>query len=141
MSLAQSIYDYIRQCPLIERGVRVRFNHLGDTPQEFSVEEIPEDVVVKKYIGSSIRQKTFYLTSREQYSEDQRVNIAKSDFYEQFAAWIEEQNKTRNLPRLEGVNTARKIQCLTSGYLYTVSPDTAQYQIQLRLEYFHEGER
>lgn len=141
MSLSQSIYDYIRKCPLIDRGIRVRFNHLGPSPQEFSIEEIPEDITVKKYIGSSIRQKTFLLVSRETYSMDQRVNIEKSDFYEHFYEWIEEQNRLRNFPILEGGKRPTKIQCLTAGYLYTAKEDTAQYQIQLRLEYENKGER
>ena len=141
MSLSQAIYDYIRQCPLIDRNIRIRFNHLSDTPQEFSIDEVPEDVIVRRYIGSSIRQKTFNLTSREAYFQDQRVNIARSDFYERFQAWIEEQNKLRNLPALDEPNTAQSLSCLTSGYLYTATEDTAQYQIQLRLTYHHEGER
>lgn len=141
MSISSAIYQYIRKCPLIDSGIRVRFNHLGETPQEFSIEEVPEDVIVKKYIGSSIRQKTFYLTSRESYSQDQRINIEKSDFYEKFYDWIEEQNKLKNLPVLDGDNTAQSISCLTAGYLYTATEDTAQYQIQLRLTYLHKGER
>jgi hypothetical protein len=141
MSLSQAIYDYIRQCPLIDRKIRVRFNHLGNTPQEFSIDEVPGDVVVKQYIGSSIRQKTFNLTSRETYSQDQRINIEKSDFYESFSNWIETQSRLRNLPILDEPNTAHSITCLTPGYLYTATEDTAQYQIQLRLTYHHEGER
>lgn len=141
MSLSQAIYDYIRKCPLIDSGIRVRFNHLGDNPQEFSIEEVPEDVIVKRYIGASVRQKTFYLTSRENYGSDQRINIEKSDFYEEFYTWIEEQNRLKNLPVLDENNTAQSIACLTAGYLYTNTEETAQYQIQLRLEYLHEGER
>ena len=141
MSISQAVYDYIRSCPLIDENTRIRFNHLSDTPQEFSIDEVPEDVVIKKYIGMSIRQKTFYLTSRETYSQDQRENIEKSDFYERFSGWIEEQNRTHNLPVLTGQDTAQKIKCLTSGYLYSATENTAQYQIQLRLEYIHKGER
>lgn len=141
MSISQAIYDYIRGCPLIENNIRIRFNRLGSNPQEFSIEETPEDIVVKRYIGASVRQKTFYLTSRETFSQDQRTNIEKSDFYERFYAWIESQNKAKNLPILEGDNKALSITCLTSGYLYTATDDTAQYQIQLRLEYLHKGER
>lgn len=141
MSLSQAIYNYIRQCPLISNTIRVRFNHLSDTPQEFSIDEVPEDIIVRRYIGSSIRQKTFNLTSRETYSQDQRVNIEKSDFYENFRAWLETQNRLKNLPVLDEPDDAQSISCLTSGYMYTATEDTAQYQIQLRLTYHHKGER
>lgn len=141
MSITQSIYNFIRACPLIEKGIRVRFNRLGDLAQEFSVEDTPEDVIVQRFIGSSIRQKTFYLTSRESYSQDQRVNIEKSDFYEAFQEWIEEQNRIKNFPVLGGNKRSVKLECLTSGYLYAAEEDTAQYQIQLRLQYENKGER
>lgn len=141
MGISQAIYNYIRQCPLISKGVSVRFNHLGAAPQEFSIEDTPEDTVVKRYIGSSLRQKTFYLTSRESYSTDQRLNIEKSNFYEEFQAWVEQQNRLKNFPALTGTQTPTKIECLTAGYLYTANDNTAQYQIQLRLEYLNKGER
>lgn len=141
MSLAQSIYDYIRLCPLIDEGTYIRFNRLGPTPQEFSIEDVPEDVIVKRYIGSSERQKTFNLVSREVYNQDQRINIEKSDFYEEFYEWIEKQNRLKNFPVLSDSAIPTKIECLTAGYLYTADENTAQYQIQLRLTYLHKGER
>lgn len=139
MSLSQSIYDYIRDCPLIDSGTCVRFNRLGPEPQEFSVEDVPEDVIVKRYIGSSLRQKTFHLVSREVYNQDQRINIEKSDFYEDFQAWVEKENRLKHFPALTGDNRATKIECLTCGYLYTTEEDTALYQIQLRLTYLHKA--
>lgn len=137
MTIAVSLYEYFRDCPLLARGTRLRFNYLSTTPQEFAIEDTPEDPVIKRYTGGdSVRQKTFNLTSVEQYSEDQRVNIEKSGFFERLQDWIEEQNKKRNFPDMGEGREPRSLTCLTAGYLYTSEENIAHYQIQLRLIYY-----
>ncbi|MFV0351428.1 MAG: hypothetical protein ACK5JF_03840 [Oscillospiraceae bacterium] len=142
MSLTENLYKYFCACPLVDTANKLNFNFLGEKPTEYTIEEVPETPVIQQYVsGSSIRQKTFYFASREEYGQDARVQIEKSGFYEQMQVWVEEQNRKRRYPCMLEGQTAKRIECLSSGYLYTSETDTARYQIQLRLTYFQKGER
>lgn len=142
MSLTENLFNYFRACPLVDTANKLNFNFLGPEPTEYTIEEVPETPIVKRYVsGSSIRQKTFYFASRESYGEDARVQIENSGFYEQMQAWVEKQDQKRVYPVLLDGQRAMKIECLSSGYLFTSEEDAAKYQIQLQLTYFQKGER
>ena len=69
------------------------------------------------------------------YDAEARENLNIARFYEEFSSWIEEQNKNKNLPLLDGA-TPLRLEVLTSGYLFRANTDTARYQIQCRLIYY-----
>ena len=62
-------------------------------------------------------------------------------FFEEFAEWLDKQNRTRSFPDLGDGRNARKLEVTTSGYVFAPDTDTARYQIQCRLSYFQKGER
>ena len=96
---------------------------------------------IKRYLdGSSLRQFLFTMSSREFKGEDIQQNTDNLAFYEAFAGWVLQQDRSGNLPALGDGRTSRKIEVTTSGYPFLVDEQgTARYQIQLRLEYFQKG--
>lgn len=138
--IIDSLRTYIRQCPYLDtfnNAIRVNVNYLEPSPDTYSIEEIPAEPILKKYVnGDSIRQYAFIFTSREPYGADVLQNIDNSGFYERFAEWIENND---TLPVLDNGLEALEIKVTSTGYAFAVTEDTAQFQIQLKLKYFKKG--
>ncbi|MDU5109762.1 MAG: chloramphenicol resistance protein [Clostridium sp.] len=141
--IIKALRDYIRNCPHLDtfnNAIRVNVNYLEPEAETYSIEEVPIEPILKKYVnGDSIRQYAFIFTSREPYGIDVLQNIDNSGFYEKFADWIESQNNNEILPKLEGNLEPLEIKVTSTGYAFAVTEDTAQFQIQLRLKYFKKG--
>ncbi|MEG1256610.1 chloramphenicol resistance protein [Clostridium sp.] len=137
--IINSLRDYIRQCPYLDtfnNAIRVNVNYLEPSPDTYSIEEIPIEPILKKYVnGDSIRQYAFIFTSREPYGVDVLQNIDNSGFYEKFAEWIETQNDNEIFPTLDTSLEPLEIKVTSTGYAFGVTESTAQFQIQLRLKY------
>lgn len=141
--IIDNIRKFVLTCPLLNESndgeIRLNVNYLGDDATTYSLEEIPTEPILKKYIdGSSIRQYQFTFCSREAYGQDTIQNIANSSFYEDFANWIDEQNSNKNLPLLDKKMTSKSIEVLTNGYALQVDENMARYQIDLNLKYYKE---
>lgn len=141
--IIKSLRDYIRTCPHLDtfnNAIRVNVNYLEPDADTYSIEEVPIEPILKKYVnGDSIRQYAFIFTSREPYGIDVLQNIDNSGFYEKFADWIENQNDNEILPLLDNGLEPLEIKVTSTGYAFAVTEDTAQFQIQLRLKYFKKG--
>lgn len=137
--IIESLRNYIRQCPYLDmfnNAIRVNVNYLEPSANTYSIEEIPIDPILKKYVnGDSIRQYAFIFTSREPYGVDVLQNIDNSGFYEKFADWIESNNNNGIFPILENGLEPLEIKVTSTGYAFAVTESTAEYQIQLRLKY------
>jgi len=137
--IIESLRNYVRNCPYLDtfnNAIRVNVNYLEPSPDTYSIEEIPIEPILKKYVnGDSIRQYAFIFTSREPYGADVLQNIDNSGFYEKFADWIEINNDNEILPILENGLEPLEIKVTSTGYAFAVTEDTAQYQISLRLKY------
>lgn len=117
-------------------AIRVNVNYLEPSPDTYSIEEIPIEPILKKYVnGDSIRQYAFIFTSREPYGADVIQNIDNSGFYEKLADEIESNNDNAIFPILEDGLEPLEIKVTSTGYAFAVTEDTAQFQIQLRLKY------
>lgn len=139
MMIMEAIRSFIAGCPLLRDGY-LHVDYLGADPTEYVIESTPADGVIKQYAdGGALKQFVFVFGSREYYGADVIGNLANSAFYEQFAAWLEDQNKTGNLPELGVGRTAQKIETTTTGYLLYGEANTARYQIQCRLTYYEGG--
>lgn len=141
--IIDSLRNYIRVCPHLDtfnNAIRVNVNYLEPHVDTYSIEEMPIDPIVKKYVnGDSTRQYAFIFTSREPYGIDVLQNIDNSGFYEKFAEWIEKNNDNGILPVLDNGLEPLEIKVTSTGYAFAVSEDTAQYQIALKLKYFKKG--
>lgn len=140
MSVIESIRAFIRDnCPFLEEFNElfpvVNMDKLEESPTTYSIESVPSDPVVKRYMnGDAVRKTTFYLCSRNLY--DVEKNVDTSEFYEKFSDWLEECNLTKHLPELEGGKRAVKFVANTDGYVNDTEGTYAQYQIQCEFHYF-----
>jgi hypothetical protein len=143
MAKADSIIDalekYFIGCELLKDGA-LRVDYLGEKPVEYTIEVLPCDPVVKRYLGgSTVRQYLFAFGSREFYSQERLQNIQNSAFYERLADWVETKSMSGVLPELPDEMEAQQLEVVSSGYLFDGSMTNARYQIQLRLLYFKEA--
>ena len=143
MAKADSIIDalekYFIGCELLKDGA-LRVDYLGEKPMEYTIEVLPCDPVVKRYLGgSTVRQYLFAFGSREFYSQERLQNIQNSAFYELLADWVETRSMSGILPELPDGMEAQQLEVVSSGYLFDGSMTNARYQIQLRLLYFKEA--
>ena len=143
MAKAESIIDalekYFIGCELLKDGA-LRVDYLGEKPVEYTIEVLPCDPVVKRYLGgSTVRQYLFAFGSREFYSQERLQNIQNSAFYERLADWVETRSMSGVLPELPDGMGAQLLEVVSSGYLFDGSMTNARYQIQLRLLYFKEA--
>lgn len=143
MAKADSIIDalekYFIGCELLKDGA-LRVDYLGEKPVEYTIEVLPCDPVVKRYLGgSTVLQYLFAFGSREFYSQERLQNIQNSAFYELLADWVETRSMSGILPELPDGMEAQQLEVVSSGYLFDGSMTNARYQIQLRLLYFKEA--
>ena len=143
MAKADSIIDalekYFIGCELLKDGA-LRVDYLGEKPVEYTIEVLPCDPVVKRYLGgSTVRQYLFAFGSREFYSQERLQNIQNSAFYERLADWVETKSMSGVLPELPDGMEAQQLEVVSSGYLFDGSMTNARYQIQVRLLYFKEA--
>lgn len=141
--IIDSLRDYMRNLKCLDtfnNAIRVNVNYLEPNADTYSIEEVPVEPIVKKYVnGDSIRQYAFIFTSREPYGADVLTNIDNSGFYEKLADEIEKNNNKEIFPLLDDGMEALEIKVTSTGYAFAVTEDTAQFQIQLRLKYFKKG--
>lgn len=138
-SIIEGLEKYFLQCDMLKDGC-LRVDFMGEKPIEYTIEVLPCDPVIRRYVnGDTVRQYLFAFGSREHYSQERLQNIQNSAFYERFSDWVEDQNKSGNLPELPDGMEAQGIYVVSSGYLFGESKTSARYQIQLRLEYFKEA--
>lgn len=141
--IIDSLRDYMRNLKCLDtfnNAIRVNVNYLEANADTYSIEEVPVEPIVKKYVnGDSIRQYAFIFTSREPYGADVLTNIDNSGFYEKLADEIEKNNYNEIFPLLDDGLEPLEIKVTSTGYAFAVTEDTAQYQINLRLKYFKKG--
>lgn len=129
----------MKQCPLLENNKRINVDYLPNSPVEYSIDAIPSNTVVKRYIGGgALKQFVFVFASKEYYGSDVLTNIENSGFYEDLSDWIETKSKRQELPKLSKGRESISIEVLDSGYLFQADEDMARYQMQLRLIYYED---
>ena len=139
MSIINSLYEYFKSCPLLGDG-KINVDYLPEKAREYTIDTITGDPFITRYArGAAMKQYLFAFGSREAYGTDVVQNLANSGFYEDFAAWMEQQTAARNFPAMSVGQTPRRIEAQSTGYLFGADPDTARYQIQCRLVYYQEG--
>lgn len=140
-SIIAGITDFFMACPLLQDGV-FRVNALGDQAIEYNIETGVFNPVLKQYVnGDTLRQYQFNFVSREYYAMDRIQNIQNSEFYEQFADWVEEQDALGNFPKVPEDCEPDSLSVLSSGYIMDISMRNARYQIQLQFVYYKEAKK
>lgn len=135
MSIIDSIRQWLKTYPPLSNG-RMNIDFLPDAAQTYSVFLEPCESTVGYYITAKPkRQCVFTLASTEVYSGEINRNAVNLEFYDDFAAWLQDQNLLRNFPQLDRYEVTL-IESTSPGYLFTNEiNDKARYQIQCRILY------
>ena len=127
------IKEFIETCPLLKNG-KINVDYLKDDINSYSIDRTPVNPIIKQYAdGGRIKQIAFDFSVQAPISNQTIINLANSKFCEDFMKWIEEQNKSHNLPEIQGV---QKIKFTSPGYILQKTKTTAIYIIQMNCQYY-----
>lgn len=135
MSVASAIKKWVEdKCPYLDEFKELFMDYLDDD-QSYSLEFTPADPIVKRYAdGSTVRRKQFSFCSRVIYEGLQNIDTA--EFFEKFQEWMENCNRSGDLPDLGDIKkTPYTVKTLTDGYLYDETGKMGQYRIQCEFKY------
>lgn len=132
-SKMELIKDFIETCPLLE-GNTINVDYLKDDVFSYSIDRTPNALKEYGFVdGGGKKQITFDFTVTAPISSKAIINLANSEFGEDFIEWIEQQNELRNLPNIYG---AFSIECTSPSYILEKTETTAIYIIQMRFTYY-----
>ena len=138
-TVIESIREYFDSCPLLKADAKLNLDYLGLEEVEYGIYSEPVNPLIKRYVdGDELKQHTFVFAVKNLMSDSYITQLENISFFDKFIQWIEENNKQRNLPKLEGKRQAQRLEILTNGYLIAQDEGKAQYQIQMRLIYKEE---
>lgn len=118
---------------LIGQYGEMNINFLSNEPNNYSLDKIPVVTEVQKWIiGDTLYRDVYSFRSRMNYSADTMTNIENIGFYETFEKLIKQKNDNNDLPEIDGIQS---ISCLNCGSLNNANTNTAEFDIQIQIEY------
>ena len=115
---------------------QINANMLSNEPNNYSLDKIPTSSTVEEWItGTRICRDVYSFRSRVGYSQDTINNLINVGFFEIFEKIISSNNEEGILPNIEGIQS---IQCLNCGSMTNANTNTAEFDIQLQIEYKEE---
>lgn len=118
---------------LIGQYGEMNINFLSNEPNNYSLDKIPVVTEVQKWItGDTLNRDVYSFRSRMNYSADTMTNIENIGFYETFEKIIKQKNDSNDLPKIDGIQS---ISCLNCGTLNRANTNTAEFDIQIQIEY------
>lgn len=132
--MVDKLREYFFSLGIIDENSNINVDFLSNEPIEYVIEPIPVEPIIRPYRdGGSLRQFVFQFGSREYFGADVIQNMANTEFYEDFSALIEDNNKKGVLPKIKGIQS---IECLNNGTINEDNTDNAKYVIQMRITYY-----
>lgn len=111
----------------------MNINFLSNEPNNYSLDKIPVAREVERWIiGDTLYRDVYSFRSRMNYSADTMTNIENVGFYETFERIIKQKNDNNDLPKIDGIQS---ISCLNCGTLNRANTNTAEFDIQIQIEY------
>ena len=118
---------------LTDTKYSINANMLSADPNNYSLDKIPVDKSVEKWItGDEIHRDVFSFRSRNNYSQDTLNNLINIGFFEVFEKIISSNNDKGILPNIQGI---QEIKCLNCGTMNNASTNTAEFDIQIEIDY------
>lgn len=118
---------------LTDSKYTINANMLSADPNNYSLDKIPVDKSVEMWItGEAIHRDVFSFRSRNNYSQDTLNNLKNIGFFEVFEKKISSNNKQGILPDIDGI---QEIKCLNCGSMNNASTNTAEFDIQIEIDY------
>lgn len=112
---------------------QINFNFLDDKVENYSLDKIPTDPTTENWIiGADLCRDTYSFRYRTNYSADTILNMKNVGFFESFEQAIKKNNYDRNLPDIKGIQS---IACLNCGTMQNAVANTAEFDIQIMIEY------
>ena len=121
---------------LTDNKYQINANMLSNELNNYSLDKIPTSSTVEEWItGTRICRDVYSFRSRVGYSQDTINNLINVGFFEIFEKIIGSNNEEGILPNIEGIQS---IQCLNCGSMTNANTNTAEFDIQLQIEYKEE---
>lgn len=118
---------------LIEQYGEVNIYFLSNEPNNYSLDKIPVNPTQEQWIiGNFLNRDVYSFRSRLNYSADTMTNIENVGFFETFEKLIKQKNDNNILPDIDGIQS---ISCLNCGSLNNANTNTAEFDIQIQIEY------
>ena len=118
---------------LTDNKYQINANMLSSEPNNYSLDKIPTASTVEEWItGTRICRDVYSFRSRVGYSQDTINNLINVGFFEIFEKIISSNNEEGILPEIKGIQS---IQCLNCGSMTNANTNTAEFDIQLQIEY------
>lgn len=118
---------------LTDTKYSINANMLSADPNNYSLDKIPTDPIVEKWItGDTIYRDVYSFRNRNNYSQDTLNNLINIGFFEVFEKIISSNNKSGILPDIDGI---QEIKCLNCGSMNNASTNTAEFDIQIEIDY------
>lgn len=112
---------------------RININMLGADVNNYSIDRIPTNPEVERWIIPITKQKDIYsFRSRMSYSQDTINNLKNAGFFEKFEDLINSNNREGVLPDINGIES---IECLSCGTMNYADTNTAEFNIQIQITY------
>lgn len=111
-------------------------NFLSEEIGNYSLDKLPTEYEEKWIIGPTIKKEVYELRTRNNYGTNVLDNLSNIGFFEAFEKEIENKNKNKDFPKINGIE---KIECLNCGTLSDVnSPDTAEFSVQIQITFLNQ---
>lgn len=121
---------------LTDNKYQINANMLSNEPNNYSLDKIPTASTVEEWItGTRICRDVYSFRSRVGYSQDTINNLINVGFFEIFEKLISSNNEEGILPEIKGIQS---IQCLNCASMTNANTNTAEFDIQLQIEYKEE---
>lgn len=140
MNLVESLKNYFNTYQGLQEET-IFVNFLKEKGSSFSIIPSPTQPVTRYNIDGTYEKRfTFSLVGRFNYSQEIRMNIENSSFFQDLEEWLINNNEQDIYPDLGGGYRALGISVISNGYLLGISPDgkTGQYEIRFELQYEKE---
>lgn len=80
-TIIKSLDNWFQDCEVLAPDNPINVDHLGEEPEQYSIEVVPCSPIIKRYSdGSAKMQYLFIFASRNHYGEDKMLNIENLDF-------------------------------------------------------------
>ena len=118
---------------LTDTKYQINANMLSSDANNYSLDKIPTASIVERWIdGVTVYRDVYSFRSRNNYSQDTIINLLNVGFFEIFEKKIQEDNKLKVLPDIEGIQS---IECLNCASMTNASTNSAEFDIQIQITY------
>ena len=120
------------------RNYQINADMLSNKVGDYSLDKIPTDTEVERWIIGVAKKRDIYsFRSRKPYQPDTIKNLENIGFFEEFEKIIKSNNERGVLPEIDNIES---IECLNCGTLNNAETKTAEFDIQIQITYYDDGE-